>query len=315
MSAKETSEKDAVESIIDDTAYPGLTHQVPSAGSGQSPFSSLGSLAPVATNALREILGWNPTSSDPKGFSNALLQSFELNDVEGHIQFKWTPRSYAVQTDLSGGISGPQASIYTRTQKAIVESNVLLDRLRALDSTADPEDVDALRAVIRGLMKQLVDELGKPGGPRVQRIDQVFELLLGINHDEERLRNLRVPMSEDDILTFDMVRFRSTGPNEIGGELGTLREAMGLSDKNDFVNTMPEEQCLTDFRILADYLIGLRQSWIENRPYFTRGKSSHPFFGTQLVLSRASFRSSPARSSTWVKCSSRSSSVSSNVRR
>jgi hypothetical protein len=33
-------------------------------------------------------------------------------EVEGHIEAKWTPRSYAVQTDLPGGITGAQASLY-----------------------------------------------------------------------------------------------------------------------------------------------------------------------------------------------------------
>src|SRR5262249_33059123 len=133
--------------------------------SPQAPLS--GALGLVATSAIRDVLGWNPRDNDPKGFITALDQSFTLRDVEGHTEWAWTPRTYAVQTDLSGGITGAPASIYARAKEALDQSLPLLDGLYALASTADADDVEALRSVVRELMKELVEELGNPGGPRV----------------------------------------------------------------------------------------------------------------------------------------------------
>src|ERR1700682_3571648 len=72
-----------------------------------------GGLGPVVTKALQDVLGWKINSGDSKGFVNALNQSFQLTQSEGVVWSKWTPRSSPIQTALSGGISGAQASIYT----------------------------------------------------------------------------------------------------------------------------------------------------------------------------------------------------------
>ena len=77
------------------------------------------------------MLGWKLKDGDPKGFTGALTQSFTLAEVEGHIESRWTPRTYAVQTDLSGGITGAQASVYSRAKDALDQSLPLLDGLYA----------------------------------------------------------------------------------------------------------------------------------------------------------------------------------------
>ena len=85
------------------------------------------------------------------------------------------------------------------------------------------------------------------------------------------------------------------GRYKIEGELGTLRQELGLElfeptadpKRRDLVNTVREEENQTNFRILADYIISLRVTWLANRKFFARGCSVQPFFGTQLVhLSR-----------------------------
>src|SRR5437660_93036 len=43
---------------------------------------------------------------------------------------------------------------------------------------ADPQDTEAVRAIIRSEMGELVNELGMPRGPRVQRVDSLFSLLI-----------------------------------------------------------------------------------------------------------------------------------------
>ena len=34
--------------------------------------------------------------------------------IGGHSEVTWTPRTYAVQSDLSGGVTGGQAGLYDR---------------------------------------------------------------------------------------------------------------------------------------------------------------------------------------------------------
>ena len=63
------------------------------------------------------------------------------------------------------------------------------------------------------------------------------------------------------------------------GELG-LRFGM----QGGRVNTIEDEQDLTNFIILVDYITGLWQTWIAQRRYFDRTYSVEPFFGTQMVL-------------------------------
>jgi hypothetical protein len=41
------------------------------------------------------------------GFPTSLLAT-----VAGHTEVTWTPRAYAVQTDLSGGVTGAGAGLY-----------------------------------------------------------------------------------------------------------------------------------------------------------------------------------------------------------
>jgi len=258
--------------LADMSRYSVLTEQIGRSARG-------GPDAPIALKAqeaLSTALGWKPRDDDPKGFLGALSQSFELKDVDGHVEWKWTPRTYAVQTDLAGGISGAQASLYARAQSAADQALPLLDGLYALRSDADPEDTSALKAVIKSTFSGIVTALGQPGGPLVVKIDQAFELLLG---------------------TAPIVQTNPNYPDTIGGQLGHLRKELGLRsigtdvdaqgqilERGQLVNTIEEEQNLTNFRILVDHVISLLLSWNSNRTFFLRGSATTTqFFGTQLV--------------------------------
>jgi len=256
----------AKESAVDATVYPSLAEEVVGT-SVSSPIDGTGmaDLGTIVTSKLSQILGWQARPDDPKGFTNALTQSFDLRDVEGHVEFKWRPRSYAVQTDLAGGVTGAQASIYERARAASERVLPLLDGLYSLTNETDPEDLKAIRAVVRDQIDGLVAELGTLGGPMVRRGDLYFEELLG----DATLDDAGNPIAAD----------------TVGGQLGELRDILGLGSDEDRVNTVDEEANATNFRILADYLLGLRQSWVENRDFFLRGSGqSRRFFGTQLVL-------------------------------
>jgi hypothetical protein len=263
------------------TAFPVLTEDVSYPASPSKNGSS--QLGQIAMKAIADVLGWKPKVNDPKAFVGALNASFSCQEVEGHTECVWTPRTYAVQTDIGGGITGAQASVYSRAKDAIDESLKLLDGLYPLRPDADDEYIQATRDVVSNQLTQLVAELGMAGGPRVTRVDQIFLLLTGI-----------LPPAAPQ---FDPDRLASRS------QLGTLRRVLGLArlalipgnpaavpplpaEPGNFVNTVEDETDQTNFRIIVDYVTSLQQSWNVNRPFFLVGPGAAPqaFFGTQLVL-------------------------------
>jgi hypothetical protein len=274
--------RELTESVEDAVAYPVLTEQVsfPSASGGGSiagySRSAQGmALGQAAVQAVTDVLGWKANASDPKGFIGALTQAFTLTEVEGHVEATWNPRTYAVQTDLGGGITGAQASLYTRAKTALDECLPLLDGLYPLDPDADPEYVKALRDLAKSQITAIVSELGMVGGPSVLRVNTYFGILL----------NTPQPITFGPAGTapeFD--------PDQIGGTLGQLRDTYGIyfqknGQNNPFSNSIEDEQDVTNFRVVSDYVTSLLQSWISNGQFFVLGSASQPaFFGTQLVL-------------------------------
>ena len=68
--------------------------------------------------------------------------------------------------------------------------------------------------------------------------------------------------------------------------LSALRDTFGtFFTNNPFSNSVEDEQDITNFRIISDYITSLLQSWISNGQFFVLGPPSQPaFYGTQLVL-------------------------------
>jgi hypothetical protein len=260
------------ESVSDLQSFPVLTQDfspgaLPSAATpAPGQMGGTSQLGMAADKAIREVLSWRSKGDDPKGFVGALNQAFDLKEFEGHTEFKWTPRSYTVQTDM-GAITGAQASIYTRAKVALDQSLPLLDGLSPLTPNVEPEDLATVQAVVRSQFTALVNEFGVVGGPRVPRVDELFDLLLSAQVTAQR-------GSRPD-------------PEHIprAGSLGLVRERFGL--RREDVTTVDDEQNLTNYLILVDYVIGLWESWNYYRVFFVRtflGETRHPFFGTQLVL-------------------------------
>lgn len=282
-------------------AYPILTEEV---GYPPSPVANLGtstsvggttargtSIGPIVTKALQDVLGWKISDNDPKGFLGALNQSFKVMMVEGHVESTWTPRSYAVSSDLAGGISGAQASLYTMAKTLLDQALPIIDGLYALDPAADPEYVDALKELVRSQLAQLVAELGLLGGPRVVRVHQYFQMLLGIV-----IAINATPAPPSIQPTLPGTSFASgqpppwSDPEYVLGTLGNLRDELGLAEpttsadrKRSYINTVSDEQNVTNFRILVDYANSLLSSW-QNSFQFFYTNTATPFLGTQLVL-------------------------------
>jgi hypothetical protein len=133
----------------------------------------------------------------------------------------------------------------------------LLNGLTPLIPDPDYEDIEAMRSIVRDELTQLVGEFGQVAGPRVQRVDSIFKLLIG-------------------------PKAHYHNPVAVQGHLGQLGERLGM--KRRFVNSIEDEQDLTNFLILVDYTNSLFQTWVAQRDFFSRGKHGQPFLGTQLVL-------------------------------
>jgi hypothetical protein len=254
--------------LTEEIGYPPSPLARPSGGGGAMAPAAGGMLGQIAAKAVSDVLGWQ-AKTDPKGFRGALNAAFKLEEEEGHTKAIWVPRTYAIQTDLSGGITGAQASVYKRAKDALDQSLPLLDGLYPLFKEAKDEDVAALRATVRSQFTDLVNELGLQGGPRIARVTQLFLLLLG----------QQLPQSTSQLSVFKL----ETDPDKISGSLGNLRVEFGFSIADDQVNTVEEEQNVTNFRIVTDYVTSLAQSWLNNLQFFGL-QTPTPFFGTQLVL-------------------------------
>ncbi len=249
--------------VEDAVAYPLLTKDVSSSlpggnGSGGGGLGNGGgqSLDATAQNTIRQALGWRYRVDDTKGFVSALTKAFVLRDVEGHTEWNYQPQSYSVQADM-GEITGAQASIYARAKNALDQTLPLLNGLTPLVPDPDDDDIEAMRSIVREELTQLVGEFGQVAGPRVQRVDSIFKLLIG-------------------------PKAHYHNPAAVMGHLGQLGERLGMHRK--YVNTIEDEQDLTNFLILVDYVNSLYQTWTAQKDYFSRGKHGQPFLGTQLVL-------------------------------
>jgi hypothetical protein len=288
------TKKVARESIIDATAYPLLTEEVgfpaapvavPRSGYATPSRSGAGQgLMQAAASAVSDILGWKTNSGDPKGFLGALTQSFSLTEVEGHIESAWNPRSYTVQTDLAGGITGAQASLYTRAKDAQDQCLPLLDGLYPLDPDADPEYVRALREMAKSQIAEIVKEFGIVP-PSILRVNTYFSILLGSQKH----------------IHFDSDPRVESNPDRITGTLGELRDLYGIwfekrdptthdLRNNPFSNSVEDEQDITNFRVISDYMTSLLGTWIANGRYFELRLTKVPaFLGTQLILMSRQF--------------------------
>jgi hypothetical protein len=251
------------EAVADLTSYPLLTEST----GGLAPTPTAGTtaagqgLGQTVQTALREVLSWRPRASNVQGFRAALNQSFaEKEDEYGTKQYVWVQRSYAIQADL-GAVTGAQASILTRAKAAYDQSIPILDGLVALLSSADPENVEAAREIVRSYLTELINELGQEGGPRVQRVDSIFLSLLG------------KPPAPPAPPAIDA--------DKVAGALGKLRDVYGLTSAQ--VNTIDEERNLTNYQVLVDYVSSLKLSWDSQRKFFDR-VGPEIFLGTQLVL-------------------------------
>ena len=252
-------------------AFPLLVSEVdftegtaPASRSGGGDGYGGGSAGATVSAAIRDVLGYRTRTTDAKGFVSALQRSFTCFEKTGYTVCEWTPRSYAatIPADL-GALTGAQASIYERAKISANAILPLLNGLTPLGSTADVEDTDAIRSIVRSRIVEIVNELRLEGGPRTHRVDELFERLVGEG-------------------------FEPGDPSSgVGGDLGRLRDRFDMDRDN--VNTIAEEENFTNFLIIVDNVVTLFISWDLVREFFERvitptSGQEAPFLGTQLVL-------------------------------
>jgi hypothetical protein len=255
------------EALTDLSAYPVLTEEisttgVPAPGAGGTGGGGGGAAyAQVVDQAMRDVLGWRP-GGDLSGFQAALTGAFQLREVEGHTEWTWQQRGYAVQADM-GALTGAQAAIYARAKSALDQILPLLAGLTPLNPALfPPQDLEAIRTVINAELQELVSELALQGGPRIQRVDQLFQLLTG---EKPGSKNLN--------------------PDVVQGNLGTLRDRFGLTA--DEIDTVDEERIVTNFRIVVEQVLSLQATWGNDRGLLAP-LDPRASFGTVLIwLSRS----------------------------
>jgi hypothetical protein len=254
------------EAFTDLAAYPVLTEEISTTGvpapvSGGTAGGIAGAgYGQVVDQAMRDVLGWRP-GGDVAGFQAALTGAFQLREVEGHTAWAWQQRGYAVQADM-GALTGAQASIYARAKSALDQVQPLLAGLTTLNPALyEPQDLETIRTVVATEFQELVSELALEGGPRIQRVDELFRLLLGEGRGS-----------------------RSMDPDRVQGNLGILRERFALTV--DEIQTVDEERIVTNFRIIVEQVLALFRSWQFDRGLLS-GVGTRTALGTILIwLSR-----------------------------
>ena len=149
------------------------------------------------------------------------------------------------------------------------QSLPLLDGFYALNPDSDSEMVSALKDIVRSQLTQLTGEMGYPGGPRISRVNQYFHLLLGGE-----------PLPNRPERNFPAI---PSDPDKVRGSLGRLRDELQLQSFSKYVNSVGDEQDITNYRIFSDYLTSLAQSWVNNLKFFGLD-TKHAFLGSHLVL-------------------------------
>jgi hypothetical protein len=268
------------------------------ADAGSAPLTAAGaptSITQIASETLRQALGWRYRPEDARGFSSALNRAVTVTrGADGEVNLAWSQQPVSGDNEAIE-ITGAQWSVLEQARTLINYALPLLDGLKPLRVDADPEDIAAVSSIVRLKLNTILEELGRSGGPRVQRLDLVFEELLGLpvlrfhasgNLAKGRWEVVSVPDSDTWIHQLDALDATRTDKNTSYSLLRQLCDEYGLDPK--LANTVEEERDFTNALIIIDTVIGLRTAWIGKRAYFDRANRRKPrFLGTQLVwLSR-----------------------------
>jgi hypothetical protein len=224
---------------------------------------------PVIARELRNILGFAPSPDDLEGLQRALARSFDTVVEDGVTRVIYAPGRPGAPVEAVG-LTGAQGSIYARARSALDDTLPILDQLEPmLEEIADDEAGEAMRAIVRSELTQIVDELGTEGGPNVPLIDGLWRQLVAAEPGE--------PLVPDDD--------QSPKPNEIKGHLGELRERFYY--RRRYIANIADEENYTRFLTLVEHATSLHVSWLSHRRHFDGRRA---YFGPLLVHLRRSLQ-------------------------
>ncbi|MGY1985431.1 PASTA domain-containing protein [Blastococcus sp. SYSU DS0669] len=243
-----TSTKDLAQALRDASAYP---LQVSDALAGGGRGEAGDDLDRLVDGALRAVIGTRTRVEDVDRFRAALASSFVEEEVDGHRRYVPAAPGLVLQRADDAAVTGAQAVLLTQARDVVDRGLPLLGRITSLRPAGDQQDHEALAVVIRTAVQQLRDEFGRADGPRAPLVEQQLRVLLGSTADGTAL----------------------VDPDEVRGALGALRDLSGLASRpilplagrngqvGNRANTPVEEESLTHFRVLTEYVLRLWQSW------------------------------------------------------
>ncbi len=193
-------------------------------------------LPAVVEGALRDVLGWEPRSSDPRGFVSVLNQAIRSEEVAGGGEWNWTPRDYAAPHQPVGNTSGAQAVVLPRAKAMVERALPLLDALKPFSPDDDKQraiHIHNSHLVVRHDLERLVHDINRRN-PNPRYVGDRFNDLLG-------------------------ARSRSVGIVSVKGSLEILGDRLMMQP--ELVGSVAEQRNLTRFLILVDDLYRMRAMW------------------------------------------------------
>lgn len=230
------------------TAYPVMVTDASSPGGSRS--GPVDETQRIVDSALRAVLGGRTRVNDPKGLKSALARSFVEERIGGRRIYRNVPRGSIADTVGEGEVSGFQGALIAHAREVVDHGLPLLEGVRSLNPTVGEDDVAARAAVVRSNVMRLRDEFGRRDEPRPVVIEELLGTLLGDGS--------------------------SPGLDNVGGIVGALGDELGLRSVKH-VNSIEDEHQLTNYRLLAEYVVGLRTAWETARPIFvpTLGQTTY----------------------------------------
>jgi hypothetical protein len=223
-----------------------------STGSG---ITSGGGFQARIDGAIRQVLGRMP--SDANNLALVLQQRFKVYEDRGHTQVDYIQGPVAGEGQFGGMIAGAQASLVSLANDIIAKNLNLIDTFYPLNPAFNQVQADAVRSVTKNIMLDIQTELGRPGGPLVERVRIGFNSLLS-----------------DTIPNPD-------GAPVKGGYIGFLAEVFGL--REGLVNTMDQESDATSIIIVRQGTEALQSTFNS----FVKTQFSQDLGTRFVLLSRA----------------------------
>lgn len=250
--AKQTGNEELLRTLESAAAYPVMVTNASAPGATRS--GPADETQRIVDSALRAVLGGRTRVDDPNGLKAALARSFVEDHVNGRRVYRNVPRGSLADTVAEGEVSGFQGALMAHAREVIDHGLPLLENLKSLVPTVDDNDIAARASIVRSNVLNLRDEFGRRDGPRPAVIDNLLDILLGSR-----------PVTDPDL---------------VGGAVGRLRDDLGLATVS-YANNIEDEHQLTHFRLLAEYVVGLRTAWQTASPIF--GAGGGPAFVSALM--------------------------------